>query len=99
MELQMSHPFTNQIGLISASDLSTLWGYAGPNSAFREFCTKLSISHVPGRPGWYDPRLVRHRMNEAQGLHSAAFAASVTGGASSASLSLVEQRRARRGTS
>lgn len=98
MENPVLHPFTNQIGLISASDLSELWGYAGPNNAFREFCSKLSISHVPGRPGWFDPRFVRHRMNEAQGLHSA-VAAAATQNAQEAELSLVEQRRARRGTS
>lgn len=98
MDNPVPHPFTSQIGLISASDLSELWGYAGPNNAFREFCAKLSISHVPGRPGWFDPRLVRHRMNEAQGLHSAVVAAA-SPNSSTAALSLVEQRRARRGTS
>lgn len=98
MENLVRHPFTTQIGLISANDLSELWGYAGPNNAFREFCSKLSISHVPGRPGWFDPRLVRHRMNEAQGLHSAVVAAT-TSNSATAPLSLVEQRRARRGTS
>lgn len=84
--------FADRIGLISAAELAKLWGYAGPNDAFRVFCNKLSISNVPGRPGWFDPSLVRHRMNEAQGLSSAE-------GAVGSGLSLVEQRRARRGTS
>ncbi|ULB09555.1 hypothetical protein ORIO_06405 [Cereibacter azotoformans] len=60
--------FADLIGLISAADLAALWGYSGPNSAFRDFCAKMRISPIPGRPGWYDPRLVRRRMDEAQGL-------------------------------
>lgn len=78
------------IGLVSSADLAELWGYAGPNDAFRVFCNRIGVTHVPGRPGWYDPRLVRRRMDEAQGLISEAKAAE--GGAS-----LVEKRRARRG--
>lgn len=73
------------IGLVPAADLAKLWGYSGPNDAFRVFCTRIGVTHVPGRPGWYDPRLVRRRMDEAQGLST------------ETALSLVEQRRARRG--
>jgi hypothetical protein len=83
--------FADRIGLISAAELAKLWGYAGPNDAFRVFCSKLSISHVPGRPGWFDPSLVRHRMNEAQGLVPLAQSGAV-------GASLVDQRRARRGS-
>lgn len=77
------------IGLVPAADLAKLWGYSGPNDAFRVFCTRIGVTHVPGRPGWYDPRLVRRRMDEAQGLAAA--------GSTEPALSLVEQRRARRG--
>ena len=82
--------FAEKIGLISGADLALQWGYAGPNNAFRDFCTKLRITHVPGRPGWYDPHLIRRRMDEAQGL----LQAPSTG---NQPLSLVEQRRARHG--
>jgi hypothetical protein len=90
MESEAGRLFADRIGLISAAELAKLWGYAGPNDAFRVFCSKLSISHVPGRPGWFDPSLVRHRMDEAQGLVPATQHGTV-------GLSLVEQRKARRG--
>lgn len=77
------------IGLVSAADLAKLWGYAGPNDAFRVFCCRIGVTHIPGRPGWYDPQLVRRRMDVAQGLAVA--------GNPEPALSLVEQRRARRG--
>lgn len=82
----------NKIGLVSSAELAKLWGYAGVNDAFRVFCSRLGISHVPGRPGWFDPCLVRRRMDEAQGLVQA-------NAPSSTGTSLVEQRRARRGAS
>lgn len=90
MDSEAGRLFAGQIGLIAAAELANLWGYAGPNDAFRVFCAKLSISHVPGRPGWFDPCLVRYRMNVAQGL--------VPDGQNGPRvLSLVEQRRMRRG--
>lgn len=79
----------DMIRLVPAADLAKLWGYSGPNDAFRVFCNRIGVTHVPGRPGWYDPRLVRRRMDEAQGL--------VAGGEAGPVMSLVEQRRARRG--
>lgn len=82
--------FADMIRMISAASLAKLWGYSGPTDAFRVFCTKLSITHIPGRPGWFDPCLVRRRLDEAQGL-----APPISPGGRG--LSLVEQRRARRG--
>lgn len=87
------HPEIRQlIMLIRAEELADAWGYAGANTAFRDFCAKSGIKHVPGRPGWYDPRHVRHRLDALQGL-DAAFASAQP------PLSLVEKRRARIGAS
>lgn len=88
------HPFADLIGLISADDLAELWGYAGANNAFRDWCRKMKILPVPGRPGWYDPRLIRHRLDEAQGLNPPPKPAD----AAAPKLSLVDQRRARNGS-
>lgn len=87
------HPFADLIGLISADDLARLWGYAGANNAFRDWCRKMKILPVPGRPGWYDPRLIRQRLDEAQGLTPPTKSAEQA----SPKLSLVDQRRARNG--
>ena len=70
-----------------------MWGYSGANNAFREFCAKHRITPVPGRAGWYDPKLIRRRLDEAQNL----LAAPQETNAPTPALSLVEQRRARRG--
>lgn len=82
--------FADMIRMISAANLAKLWGYSGPTDAFRVFCAKLSITHIPGRPCWFDPRLVRRRLDEAQGLVP-------PNSSGRAGLSLVEQRRARHG--
>lgn len=85
------HPqILQMVALIRAEDLAAAWGYAGANSAFRDFCAKNGIKPVPGRPGWYDPCYVRHRMNAVQGITPPTAAAQPP--------SLVEQRRARNGT-
>lgn len=82
--------FAQMIGLIRAEDLAVLWGYAGANTAFRDFCAKMGIKPIPGRPGWYDPHHIRQRLDAVQGIGAPA--------AQAQSLSLVEQRRARNGT-
>lgn len=79
------------IGLISADKLARHFGYAGATSSFRGWCSRLRITTVPGRRGFYDPALVRRRLDEAQGLLAH------TGAPAGGELSLVEQRRARRG--
>jgi hypothetical protein len=81
------------IGLIHVEDLACELGYDGPTNAFRAWCASLRITPVPGRKGWYDRKLVRRRLDEAQGL----MIEPLPGHAASQSLSLVEQRRARRG--
>ena len=80
--------FADLIGLVHAADLAKLWGYSGPNDAFRTFCARNHIKHVPGRPGWFDPHHIRARLNAIHGT---------TEGANAQPVSLVEQRRARRG--
>lgn len=82
------------VALIRAEDLAAAWGYAGANNAFRDFCAKIGIKHVPGRPGWYDPRHVRHRLDAVQGLDAAFPPAQ-----QQQPISLVEKRRARIGAS
>lgn len=77
------------IALIRAEDLAEAWGYSGPNSAFRDFCSKMGVKHIPGRPGWFDPKHIRHRLDAVQGIGAQAAAAPT--------LSLVEQRKARNG--
>lgn len=85
------HPqITQMIALIRAEDLAAIWGYSGVTNAFRNFCAKLDIKPLPGRPGWYDPHHVRQRMNAAQGI-------SLAPGVTAEATSLVEQRRARHG--
>ena len=75
--------------LITTEELAKMLRYSGANSAFREWCVSLRITPVPGRRGFYDPKLVRRRLDEAQNL--------LESGATAASgpQSLVEQRRAR----
>ena len=75
--------------LITTEELAKTLGYASANSAFREWCVSLRITPVPGRRGYFDPKLVRRRLDEAQNLYDAGLAPA-TG-----TQSLVEQRRAR----
>jgi len=82
--------FAALISLIHRDELAQLLGYPAANNGFREFCIRNRITSVPGRRGWYDPQLVRRRLDEAQGLQGAREAASEA-------LSNVERRRARRG--
>lgn len=83
----------NVIRLVPTEMLAKQMGYANANSAFREWCASLRITPVPGRRGWYDMKLVRRRLDEAQGLNDAkqTQGSSETGG-------LVAKRKARRGT-
>ena len=87
------HEPSLSIGLIHVDDLARELGYDGPTNAFRQWCVALRIAPVPGRKGWYDRKLVRRRLDEAQGLLGEPQA----GQGAPAHLSLVEQRRARRG--
>ncbi len=78
------------IRLINIDDLAQQLGYAGANSACRDWLASMRITPVPGRRGWYDPFLVRKRLDEAQGL-------SVQASRSDTPMSLTEQRKARLG--
>lgn len=67
--------FADMIRMISAASLAKLWGYSGPTDAFRVFCTKLSITHIPGAPVgsthalcavvWMRHRVSPHRVHRA----------------------------------
>lgn len=58
------------IDLVSSQDLASCLGYSGTNAAFRDWCVLMRITPVPGRRGYFDPALVRRRLDEAQGLIS-----------------------------
>lgn len=77
-----------QISLISTEDLAASMGYSGATTSFREWCTSMRIQPVPGRRGYFDPALVRRRLDEAQGLSEVADIADTDG--------LVSARRLRR---
>jgi hypothetical protein len=84
-----------QIRLLSINELAQELGYSGANSSCRDWLANMRITPVPGRRGWYDPLLVRRRLDEAQGLLRQAPESA----ASSYPVSLTKQRRARRGHS
>ena len=77
------------ISLVSSDDLASALGFASPNDAFRGFCRNLGITPVRRNPNFFDPKLVRLRLDQAQGLPAAVAAAANEG-------DLVEARRARR---
>ena len=77
------------ISLVSSDDLASALGFASPNDAFRGFCRNLGITPVRRNPNFFDPKLVRLRLDQAQGLPAAVVAAVNEG-------DLVEARRARR---
>lgn len=78
-----------EIQLIPTPELASLFGYAEPSASFYDFCKRTGISPVPGRRGWYDPKLVRARLDAVQGMTEAVRDAV-------SKPSLVAQRRARR---
>ena len=77
------------ISLVSSDDLASALGFASPNDAFRGFCRNLGITPVRRNPNFFDPKLVRLRLDQAQGLPAAIVAGANEG-------DLVEARRARR---
>lgn len=87
----MSDP-ARDIRLIRATDLARAFGYKVASPAFRTRLAEMRIT--PVRPGWFDPALVRRRMDEAQGLGASAPANGPGVGSG-----LVAQRRARIGKS
>ncbi len=74
--------------LIPEADLALAVGYPKVSSKFRAWCKQCGIREVPGRPRFFDPKLVRQKLDEVQGISEVANL--------DKPLSLVEARRARR---
>ncbi len=79
----------HDIRLISSVDLAVALGFSAPNDAFRGFCRNLGITPVRKNPNFFDPKLVRIRLDQAQGLPAATDV-------NPSANDLVEARRARR---
>ncbi|PHQ80720.1 MAG: hypothetical protein COB65_10935 [Thalassobium sp.] len=75
--------------MIPTPELALLFGYNEPSASFYDFCRRTGIAPVPGRRGWYDPKLIRARLDAVQGISAAEREAT-------SQPSLVAQRRARR---
>ncbi|GFE52095.1 hypothetical protein So717_38480 [Roseobacter cerasinus] len=52
------------ISLVSSDDLAAALGFASPNDAFRGFCRNLGITPVRRNPNFFDPKLVRLRLDQ-----------------------------------
>lgn len=78
----------SHIQLIPTPELALLFGYNEPSASFYDFCRRTGIAPVPGRRGWYDPKLIRARLDAVQGISAAEREAATQP-------SLVTQRRAR----
>jgi hypothetical protein len=78
--------------LMTEVELIAVMQFEGSKNAFRAWCRKIGIKSVSGRRGVFDPKLVRHCLDAAQGISQ-----SIAANAEHPPLSLVEQRRARRG--
>jgi len=80
------------IALMSAGDLARAVGYSGPTTDFYKWLKVVDIKPVPGRPGKFDPKHVRVRLDAVQGLP-----ADNPPYSEPEKVSYVEQSRARRG--
>lgn len=78
----------SHIQLIPTPELALLLGYNEPSASFYDFCRRTGIAPVPGRRGWYDPKLIRARLDAVQGISAAEREVATHP-------SLVAQRRAR----
>ncbi|MCA0961757.1 hypothetical protein [Salipiger bermudensis] len=78
-----------EIALVSASELAQMFGFSSPNDAFRTFCRRLDVRPIRRNPNYFDAKLVRFKLDAAQGLTS------VTSSISQEH-DLVARRRARR---
>jgi hypothetical protein len=78
-----------QIQLIPTPQLALMFGYSEPSTSFYDFCRRTGIAPVPGRRGWYDPKLIRARLDAVQGISAVEREAATQP-------SLVSQRRTRR---
>ncbi len=77
------------IRLVSSDEPAAALGFSAPNDAFRGFCRSLGITPVRKKPNFFDPKLVRVRLDQAQGLPAATDV-------NPSEDDLVEARRARR---
>jgi hypothetical protein len=82
--------------LMTGAELAEAMRYSGVTSAFRQSLRMLGITPVPGRHDIYDPLLVRHRLNVAQGMLPPASGASGVATVDKP-LSKTQQRRNRNG--
>ena len=74
------------IVLIPERDLARALGFKQVSWKFRDFVNQADIEPVPGRPGFYDPKVVRARLDAMQ-KHTSE---------TDAPISLTQQRRKRR---
>lgn len=51
------------IALMSAGVLARAVGYSGATTDFYKWLKEVDIKHVPGRPGKFDPKHVRFRLD------------------------------------
>lgn len=82
-------PKLDMLSLITTAQLASAWGFARPNSSFVALRKRLNVEPIAGTRGKYDPQDVRRKMDQAQ--------SSERHNIQRASLSLVEQRKLRRG--
>ena len=81
--------------MLTGDELAALMRFSGVTTRFRAWCREMEIRTVPGRANLYDLKHVRQRLDRAQGI----IEGTAPGNVDSPPLSLVEQRRMRRGTS
>ena len=81
------------VSLITSHELANAMGYKSVCDGFRAWCREVGIAPVPGRKSHFDPKLVRLRLDEIQGLIETPANQNYP---EEKGLSLVEQRRARR---
>lgn len=74
--------------LVTGTEFARAAGFRGDIREFRDWCQSCGIQPVPGRSNYFDPKVVRHRLDELQGLLPVERTDNP--------ISLVEQRRARR---
>jgi hypothetical protein len=75
------------ITLIPERELARAFGFKQVSWKFRDFIAQAGIEPVPGRPGFYDAKIVRARLDAIQQQP----------GESAAPMSLTQQRKRRNG--
>ncbi|WP_273524505.1 hypothetical protein [Rhodosalinus sediminis] len=75
------------ITFIPERELARAFGFGKVSWKFRDFLDQAGIEPVPGRPGFYDPKIVRARLDAIQNYSDA----------TNTQMSLTQQRRKRLG--